>query len=167
MQKKWTRETVFEESKKYSSRSEFKKMSSGAFRIAYMNGWLDEMNWLIHPAPKPIKWTREAVFEESKKYLYFSEFNRKNVSAYEVARKKGWLEEMPWLKRKYVIRGFWQSRENVFNESYKYKTLTSNPQAISMAISIAVKSLNTMHHDSMSVNFVRFVHTFPLPHNAT
>lgn len=44
MQKKWTRETVFEESKKYSSRSEFKKMSSGAFRIAYMNGWLDEMN---------------------------------------------------------------------------------------------------------------------------
>ena len=123
MQKKWTRETVFEESKKYSSRSEFKKMSSGAFRIAYMNGWLDEMNWLIHPAPKPIKWTKEAVFEESKKYLYFSEFNRKNVSAYEVARKKGWFEEMPWLKRRYAIRGFWQSRENVFNESYKYKTL--------------------------------------------
>ena len=45
--------------------------------------------------------------------------------------------------------------------------LPSNPQAISMAISIAVKSLNTMHHDSMSVNFVRFVHTFPIPHNAT
>ena len=44
---------------------------------------------------------------------------------------------------------------------------SSNPQAISMAISIAVKSLNTMHHDSMSVNFVRFVHTFPFPHNAT
>ena len=36
-----------------------------------------------------------------------------------------------------------------------------------MAISMAVKSLNTMHHDSMSVNFVRFGHTFPLPHNAT
>ena len=32
---------------------------------------------------------------------------------------------------------------------------------------MAVKSLNTMHHDSMSVNFVRFGHTFPLPHNAT
>ena len=36
-----------------------------------------------------------------------------------------------------------------------------------MAISMAVKSLNTMHQDSMNVNFVRFVHTFPLPHNAT
>ena len=74
MQKKWTRETVFEESKKYSSRSEFKKMSSGAFRIAYMNGWLDEMNWLIYPAPKPIKWTKEAVFEESKKYSSINDF---------------------------------------------------------------------------------------------
>ena len=39
--------------------------------------------------------------------------------------------------------------------------------AISMAISMAVKSLNTMHHDSMSVNFVRFGQTSPLPHNAT
>ena len=29
-----------------------------------------------------------------------------------------------------------------------------------MAISMAEKSLNTMHHDSMSVNFVRFGHTF-------
>ena len=36
-----------------------------------------------------------------------------------------------------------------------------------MAISMAVKSLNTMHHNSMSVNFIRFGHTFPLPHNAT
>ena len=50
---------------------------------------------------------------------------------------------------------------------YGYFNSTSNPQAISMAISIAVKSLNTMHHDSMSVNFVRFLHTFPFPHNAT
>ena len=45
--------------------------------------------------------------------------------------------------------------------------LTSNPQAISMAISIAVKSLNTMHHDSMSVNFDKNENTFPLNQNAT
>lgn len=121
MQKKWTRETVFEESKKYSSRSEFKKSNSGAFRIAYINGWLDEMNWLVHPAPKPIKWTKDAVFEESKKYTFFSDFNRGSISAYEVARKKGWFDEMIWLKRRYVIRGYWQSRYNVFKESHKYQ----------------------------------------------
>lgn len=36
MARKWTRENVLEESKKYSSRSEFKKTSSGAFHIAYI-----------------------------------------------------------------------------------------------------------------------------------
>ena len=67
MRKKWTRETVFEESKKYSSRSGFKKNSSGAFSVAYENGWLPEMPWLKTPIRnKPTKWTREAVFEESK-----------------------------------------------------------------------------------------------------
>ena len=139
MQKKWTRETVFEESKKYSSRSEFKKMSSGAFRIAYMNGWLDEMNWLIYPAPKPIKWTKEAVFEESKKYSSINDFNLKNASAYTVARKNGWLDEMIWLKRKYVIRGFWQSRENVFNESHKYRTLKEFREGCSTAYYSAIR----------------------------
>lgn len=139
MQKKWTRETVFEESKKYSSRSEFKKMSSGAFRIAYMNGWLDEMNWLIYPAPKPIKWTKEAVFEESKKYSSINDFNLKNASAYTVARKNGWLDEMIWVKRKYVIRGFWQSRENVFNESHKYRTLKEFREGCSTAYYSAIR----------------------------
>ena len=108
MQKKWTKETVFEESKKYSSRSEFKRNKSGAFRVAYINGWLDEMVWLVHPVAKPVKWIKEAVFEESKKYSTTNDFNLKNASAYTVARKKGWLEERTWLKRKYVVRGFGQ-----------------------------------------------------------
>ena len=46
MQRKWTKENVFIESKKYSSRAEFKKNKSGAFSVAYKNGWLDEMVWL-------------------------------------------------------------------------------------------------------------------------
>ena len=37
MARKWTKDTVWQESMKYSSRSEFKKNSSGAFRIAYIN----------------------------------------------------------------------------------------------------------------------------------
>lgn len=123
MEKKWTKETVFEESKKYSSRAEFKRNKSGAFRVAYINGWLDEMVWLVHPVTKPVKWTKEAVFEESKKYSTTNDFNLKNAFAYTVARKNGWLEEMTWLKRKYVIRGFWQLKENVFNESHKYNSI--------------------------------------------
>lgn len=123
MNKKWSKETVFEESKKYSSKAEFKKNRSGAFKVAYENGWLSEMDWLKHPEPQPIKWTHDAVLEESKKYSSVTEFNDKNASAYAVARKKGWLAEMTWLKRKYAIRGFWQSKDNVFDESHKYDTL--------------------------------------------
>ena len=86
MQKKWTKDTVFEESKNYSSRSEFKKKKSGAFRIAYMNGWLDEMIWLVRPTDKPIKWTKEAVFEESRKYSIVTEFMNNAVTAYTMVR---------------------------------------------------------------------------------
>lgn len=125
MHKKWTKETVFEESKKYSSRSEFKKKKSGAFRIAYMNGWLDEMIWLVRPTAKPIKWTKEAVFEESRKYFIVTEFMNNAVTAYTIAKNNNWLTEMDWLapsKRK--PSGYWKIKENVINESKNYKSVT-------------------------------------------
>ena len=133
MQRKWTKENVFIESKKYSSRAEFKKNKSGAFSVAYKNGWLDEMVWLVHPVAKPIKWTKDAVFEESRKYSTTNDFNLKSPSAYAVARKNGWLNEMTWLKRKYIIRGFWQLKENVFNESHKYSTIKAFRESCSTA----------------------------------
>lgn len=88
MQKKWTKETVFEESKKYSSRAEFKRNKSRAFRVAYINGWLDEMIWLVHPIAKPIKWTKDAIFEESQKYTVVTEFMNNAITAYTIAKKK-------------------------------------------------------------------------------
>ena len=38
----WTFKTCMEESKKYKSRSEFQKGSSGAYKVALRNGWLDD-----------------------------------------------------------------------------------------------------------------------------
>lgn len=71
---KWSsKDDVFEESRKYHSRSEFKRKSGGAYNHAIANGWLDEMPWLRTPQ-RPIKWTREKVFEESHKYLYRGDF---------------------------------------------------------------------------------------------
>ena len=37
---------TFNESKKYSSRTDFSHGSYGAYRVAKKNGWLDEMTWL-------------------------------------------------------------------------------------------------------------------------
>ena len=43
----WTKEQVFEESKKYTSITEFQKKSNGAYTKALKNNWLDDMTWLI------------------------------------------------------------------------------------------------------------------------
>lgn len=51
-----------------------------------MNGWLDEMIWLVRPTAKPIKWTKGAVFEESRKYSIVTEFMNNAVTAYTIAK---------------------------------------------------------------------------------
>lgn len=140
MQKKWTRETIFEESKRYSSRSEFKKGTSAAFSVAYKNRWLDEMEWLVHPSPKPIKWNYDAVIAESKKYSTKTDFMNNNISAYTVARKNGWLVQMDWLAPgKHKPSGFWKEKDNVIEESRRYKSFTEFRRKNSHAFDYAKK----------------------------
>ena len=116
---KWySKETVFEESLKYHSRTEFKRKSGGAYNHALSNGWLDEMYWLETP-PRAIKWTKEKVIEESRKYHYKGEFCNGSPRAYNVAKEEGWLEEMIWIKEKRKPTNYW-TRERVFEESRKY-----------------------------------------------
>lgn len=43
---------------------------------------------------KKITWTKEQVFEESKKYTSIAEFQKKSVSAYTKALKNKWLDDM-------------------------------------------------------------------------
>ncbi len=111
---RWTREAVFEESKKYSTRREFEKNSSGAYSKALAQGWLDEMPWL---ELKRKSWTREEVFEESRKYNSRVSFSKGAVSAYDIARREKWLDEMPWLVK--LSHGKW-TKEDVFKEAKKY-----------------------------------------------
>ncbi len=116
---KWSsKEDVLKESRKYHSRSEFKKKSGGAYNHALSNGWLDEMIWLQTPK-RTIKWTRKKVFEESHKYQYKGDFCNGSQRAYEVAKENGWLKEMPWIKEKRKPSNYW-TKEKVFDESHKY-----------------------------------------------
>ena len=116
---KWTsKEKVFEESKKYHSRSEFRKKAGGAYSHANDNKWLPEMTWLKTPE-RDIRWTYEAVIEESHKYEYKSDFRKFSGGAHQVASEKGWLKEMTWLKDKKKPHNYW-TKERVFEESHKY-----------------------------------------------
>lgn len=121
----WTNEKVFDESHKYTCRSHFKQGAPAAFRIAYINGWLEEMTWLVRPQPKSLKWTKEAVFYEAHKYTTLADFAKHCKGAYNVARKHCWLKEFTWLARKHTDYGKWQIKENVFKESRKYHTTST------------------------------------------
>ena len=87
---KWTKETVFEESRKYKSRSEFQKNSSTAYNMAVRNKWFEGMPWL---KPQLKSWNKETVPLEAIKYSSRTEFHDKSSVAYRVAMRNGWLDE--------------------------------------------------------------------------
>lgn len=120
---KWTKESVFEEAKKYPTRAKLKYANNTVYYVARINGWLDEL-FGKEKNKKPIrKWTREAVFEESKKYNTRYHFQVGNETAYKKALDNGWLDEMTWLE---VVGHFvkW-TKETTIEESKKYITRNS------------------------------------------
>ena len=44
------------------------------------------------------KWSKENIFAEGSKYKTTGEFSTNNYYAFSIAKKKGWLKEMDWLK---------------------------------------------------------------------
>lgn len=115
------KENVFKAAKKYKSRSEFQKGCVTAYKSACKNGWLDEMTWFVRPVVHNKKWTKERVFAEAKKYKTKKEFQKGCGSAYDVARKNKWLDEMTWFVEIRKPFGYW-TKENVFVEAKKYRT---------------------------------------------
>ena len=93
----WTKERVFEEARNYQTRGEFKKGNPTAYQVARKNGWLDEMDWFIEGKRPDGYWTKERVFEKAREYKSKYEFCKGCASAYQVAKKNKWLEEMFWF----------------------------------------------------------------------
>lgn len=115
---KWTKANVLEESKKYSSRTEFCKKSKRAYETASKNGWLDEMPWLKLLHKK--LWTKDDVLLEAKKYDTLKDFIKYSVGAYNAALRNNWLDDIDWLS--YGSHSW--SDESVINESRKYHSRT-------------------------------------------
>ncbi|MAX66512.1 MAG: hypothetical protein CME66_06215 [Halobacteriovoraceae bacterium] len=89
MKKKWTKEKLAKEAKKYTTRSEFKNSSPSAYVIARKSGLLDKVCSHM-PRPKINKknhWTKERILKEAKKYSTKKEFNEKCSAAYSAAGK--------------------------------------------------------------------------------
>lgn len=118
----WNYDNCYNEAKKYKSRNEFKQKSSTAYRISYNNGWIDEFVWFVKQNKK---WGYQTCLEESKKYSTRGEFALGCSGAYHVARENNWLKEYVWLKKGKKLRlekyGKW-TKEACFEEAKKYKS---------------------------------------------
>ncbi|MBQ9671558.1 MAG: hypothetical protein IJV34_01735 [Prevotella sp.] len=138
----WTKERCYEEAKKYSSKQDFSH-SSGAYRVAYINGWLNDYDWLVDTQleKKHIKkkWTEEACFNEAQKYTSKSAFKSGNESAYSAALKSGWLKDYTWFTGLRIPESYW-TYERCCEEARECKTKKEFYQEHDRAYRIALRN---------------------------
>ena len=65
------------------------------------------------------KWNRKSCYREAQKYHSAHEFEKANSSAYNAARRNGWLKDYDWFD---VLWGKKWDKESCFEEAKKYKT---------------------------------------------
>lgn len=94
MVKKWTKPKTLEESKKYSSLTEFARECGPAYTAARRYGWLKDMTWLGRKHRD--KWTLEEIKEEAKKFGSKSEFRKFRSGAYDAILRNGWMNKIEW-----------------------------------------------------------------------
>ena len=115
-------ENVIEESKKYSTRTDFFKGCHAAYDYASKHNLWEKMPWIKTKVKEQGYWTKERVFEEGDKYSTKMEFKRGAPTAYSLATKNNWINEMEWAASDVKPQGFWQNKQNVIAESHKYSS---------------------------------------------
>jgi hypothetical protein len=121
----WDFENLQKKALMYETRSEFYKGSPGAYYSARKKGWLDEVcsHMVLQKGDLGYWNILENVREEALKYKTRNEFRKGSPSAYNSARKKGWLDEVcSHMILKKGDPGYWDILENVREEALKYKT---------------------------------------------
>ena len=91
----WNRERCQDEALKYKSKKEFYNKNISAYDKSKKNGWLDDICSHMKELKKPNGyWTKERCFEKSSLFNNKREFREKYGSAYNSARRNGWLDEI-------------------------------------------------------------------------
>ena len=92
----WTKENCHKEALKYSTKTEFRNSSGGAYRKILKEKWdTDEFfKHMNRPIGRGIKWTKEKCHEEALKYKHKVDFKNAYGSAYRRAIVCGWLDEI-------------------------------------------------------------------------
>lgn len=119
----WNKARVIEEAKKYKTRTDFSRGTSSAYNAAQANGWLDQacshMTILVKP---PGYWTKERCQEAARSFSTRSEFLANEASAFRIAQRKGWLDDICHHMHRLVKEtGYW-SKSKLTETAKKYTT---------------------------------------------
>lgn len=69
-----------------------------------------------------VRWTKEAVISEARKYTTIRDFSKNNPMAYQAAHRRRWADEaLAHMERTSKPNGYW-NYENVKAVAIKYKT---------------------------------------------
>jgi len=103
----WTFERVKDEALKYSNRNSFRIGSPSAYISAHRNDWLDEICLHMQDLRKSNGyWNIDRCREEASKYNSRKEF-KDNSTAYQIAYKNGWLDEICSHMNMRTPNGYW------------------------------------------------------------
>ena len=89
---KWTKEKATNEAKKYKTKIEFKKNSSGAYSASNKYKWMKEFTWLNRKT-KYEYISYDKCEEIASKYKTRTEFYKKDYKYYDISRVNKWLDD--------------------------------------------------------------------------
>jgi len=120
--RKWTKEAIFEEAKKFKTRSEWNKNSQSSYVLATKRGFLEEAcSHMVAGKKGKLKWTKEAIFEEAKKFKTRSEWQEKSPSSYNRAIKIDCLKEASFHMLRPTVHNKKWTKETVIEEAKKFE----------------------------------------------
>lgn len=90
----WTKDRIIKLASGHQYKSDFKKEYGSAYSIARKNKWLDEVCSHMIRKKNPPKWTKSKIKTEALKFKSRTEFARKSKSAYSIAQRNGWLNDV-------------------------------------------------------------------------
>ena len=125
------------------------KLKDGVAKEGYWVEYYREQGWTILNKAKTGglgliakgKWTYETCYREARKYSRRCDFAKSptSCSAYDVARRNGWLDDYSWFEELTHPAGYW-TYDTCLEEAKKYKLLTDFSRNASRAYVIAKKN---------------------------
>jgi len=137
----WTKELVHKEALKYQRRREFKLGSGDAYSFAWKNGFLNDVcEHMILIKPKGY-WTKDMCTKEALKYNIRLDFSLNSSSAYSIANKNNWLDEICQHMSLLSKPKYYWTKENCQEESLKYSNRTDFKNKSCSAYNAAHKNM--------------------------